>query len=98
MGQRTVITTGLWPITINKEEIISSSFICMGQVKVCAVNTYTYITGLWIIHINEEEMISSLFMVMGQRPVVITGLWSIAYLRIKKRSFLLDLWQWAKGL
>ena len=96
MGQRTVITTGLWPITINKEEIISSSFIYMGQVKVCAVNTPTL--QAFGPYINEEEMISSLFMVMGQRPVVITGLWPVAYLRIKKRSFLLDLWQWAKGL
>ena len=72
MGQRPVITTGLWPITINKEEIISSSF--MYGPKACNVGVFTAQTFTWPIYINEEEIISSLFMVMGQRPVVITVL------------------------
>ena len=60
MVQSPVITTGLWPIAINKGEIISSLFICMAQSTVV-------ITVLWPIAMNKEEINSSLFM-YGPKP------------------------------
>ena len=70
MGQSPVITTGLWPIAINKEEITSSLFVRMGQRPVVT-------TGLWPIATNKEETISSSFICMGQSLVITTGLWPI---------------------